>query len=35
LSLLASDLTPKRLELLVELVPGTPIAVMANPAYSE
>ena len=35
LSLLASDLTPKRLELLVELVPGAPIAVMANPAFSE
>jgi putative ABC transport system substrate-binding protein len=35
LNLLASDLTPKRLELLVELVPGAPVAVLANPAYSE
>jgi putative ABC transport system substrate-binding protein len=34
-SLLASHLTPKRLELLVELMPGAPVAVLANPAYSE
>jgi putative ABC transport system substrate-binding protein len=34
-SLLASHLTPKRLELLVELMPGAPVAVLANPSYSE
>jgi putative ABC transport system substrate-binding protein len=34
-SLLASHLTPKRLELLVELMPGAPVAVLANPTYSE
>ena len=28
-------LTPKRLELLVELMPGAPVAVLANPSYSE
>jgi putative tryptophan/tyrosine transport system substrate-binding protein len=33
LSFLASTLTPKRLELLVELVPGAAIAVLARPAY--
>jgi putative ABC transport system substrate-binding protein len=35
LSFLTGTLTPKPLELLVELVPGVPIAVLANPAYSE
>jgi putative ABC transport system substrate-binding protein len=34
LSFLTSDLTPKRLQLLTELVPGAAIAVLANPAYS-
>jgi putative ABC transport system substrate-binding protein len=35
LSFLTGTLTPKRLELLVELVPRVTIAVLANPAYSE
>jgi putative ABC transport system substrate-binding protein len=34
-SFLTGVLTPKRLELLVELVPGAVIAVLANPAYSQ
>jgi putative ABC transport system substrate-binding protein len=33
--LFTSALMPKRLQLLVELVPGAAIAVLANPAYSE
>jgi putative tryptophan/tyrosine transport system substrate-binding protein len=35
LNSLGGTLTPKRLELLVELVPRVTIAVLANPAYSE
>jgi putative ABC transport system substrate-binding protein len=35
LSFLTGTLTPKRLELLVELVPGVAIAVLARPAYSQ
>src|SRR5438132_1527582 len=35
LSFLTGTLTPKRFELLVELVPGVAIAVLARPAYSE
>jgi putative ABC transport system substrate-binding protein len=34
-SLLTGALMPKRLELLIELMPGAPVAVLANPAYSE
>jgi putative ABC transport system substrate-binding protein len=34
-SFLTGVLTPKRLELLVELVPGVAIAVLARPAYSQ
>jgi putative ABC transport system substrate-binding protein len=34
-SLLSSDLMTKRLDLLVELVPGAPIAVLTNPGYFE
>jgi len=34
-SFLTGVLTPKRLELLVELVPGVAVAVLANPAYSQ
>ena len=34
-SFLTGALTPKRLELLVELVPGAVVAVLANPAYSQ
>ena len=35
LSFLTGTLTPKRLQQLVELVPGATIAVLANPAYSQ
>jgi len=35
LSFLTGTLTPKRLELLVELVPSVAIAVLARPAYSQ
>jgi putative ABC transport system substrate-binding protein len=35
LSFLSGALAPKRLDLLVELVPGVAIAVLANPAYAD